>query len=124
MWRGGVALLDECDMILHPLRSEMNFPIGLKQPLAMMEERVAVSQRLVDGLFAGASSVGGGDGGCDEQASEYDGVAANATLDRALREKLRAVIRDGYAAKTLQGRCGTPRMLLGCVFCISLENSA
>ena len=40
MWRGdptggggGVALLDEVDLLLHPLKSELNFPIGEKEPL-------------------------------------------------------------------------------------------
>jgi len=28
LWRSGVLLLDEVDMVLHPLRSELNFPIG------------------------------------------------------------------------------------------------
>ena len=30
---GGVALLDEVDLLLHPLRSELNFPIGKKEQL-------------------------------------------------------------------------------------------
>ena len=30
---GGALMLDEVDMILHPLKSELNWPLGLKQPL-------------------------------------------------------------------------------------------
>ena len=29
LFRNGVMLLDEVDLILHPLKSELNFPIGL-----------------------------------------------------------------------------------------------
>lgn len=31
LWRTGVCLVDEVDMVLHPLRSETNFPIGDKK---------------------------------------------------------------------------------------------
>ena len=30
MFRDGVLLMDEVDMLLHPLKSELNFPIGKK----------------------------------------------------------------------------------------------
>ena len=33
IFRGGVLLLDEVDLILHPLKSELNWPLGLKTPL-------------------------------------------------------------------------------------------
>jgi hypothetical protein len=26
--RGGICLLDEVDLLLHPLKSELNFPVG------------------------------------------------------------------------------------------------
>ena len=29
--QGGIALLDEVDLLLHPLKSELNFPIGQRQ---------------------------------------------------------------------------------------------
>jgi hypothetical protein len=28
MWRKSVLIMDEVDMLLHPLKSELNFPIG------------------------------------------------------------------------------------------------
>ena len=52
LWSDGVALLDECDLLLHPFRSETNFPIHEKSPLAMMLERTEVAERLIDGFFA------------------------------------------------------------------------
>ena len=33
LMKGGVLLLDEIDVILHPLRSELNWPLGRKVPL-------------------------------------------------------------------------------------------
>ena len=29
LFRGGVLLLDEVDLVLHPLKSELNWPLGL-----------------------------------------------------------------------------------------------
>lgn len=31
--RAGVLLLDEVDLLLHPLRSELHWPLGARQPL-------------------------------------------------------------------------------------------
>jgi hypothetical protein len=33
LWQQSVLLMDEVDVLLHPLRSELNFPIGHKQVL-------------------------------------------------------------------------------------------
>jgi hypothetical protein len=33
LFRTGALLLDEVDLILHPLKSELNWPIGVKLPL-------------------------------------------------------------------------------------------
>lgn len=33
MFRNGVLLVDEVDLVLHPLRSELNFPVGNKDAL-------------------------------------------------------------------------------------------
>lgn len=35
LFRRGVALIDEVDMVMHPLRSELNFPIGDKSRVPM-----------------------------------------------------------------------------------------
>lgn len=51
LFSGGVALLDECDLLLHPLKSEMNFPMHHRQPLQLLEERADICERLVDGIF-------------------------------------------------------------------------
>ena len=37
--RKGFAILDEVDMLLHPLRSELNIPLGDREPLDLEEMR-------------------------------------------------------------------------------------
>ena len=32
LWRGAVAVIDEVDIVLHPLRSELNWPLGDRHP--------------------------------------------------------------------------------------------
>ena len=47
----GIALLDEVDVILHPLHSELNFPIGEKQQLPLSPQRWQLPFHLLDSLF-------------------------------------------------------------------------
>ena len=47
----GVLLLDEVDQLLHPLRSELNFPTGPKVPLELKEIRWELPMYLTDGVF-------------------------------------------------------------------------
>ena len=53
MFNKGVMLLDEVDLILHPLKSELNFPIGEKFDLDGAEEgeRWSLPIHLFDALF-------------------------------------------------------------------------
>lgn len=48
---GGVALLDEVDVILHPLKSELNFPIGEKKPLALTPLRYLFAIHLLNAVL-------------------------------------------------------------------------
>ena len=41
MFESGVLIMDEVDVLLHPLRSELNFPIGDKLPIDMAGLRCA-----------------------------------------------------------------------------------
>ena len=52
-FREGVLLLDEVDMVLHPLKSELNFPIGEKFDLDGADggERWSLPAHLVDAIF-------------------------------------------------------------------------
>ena len=47
----GILLLDEVDMLLHPLRSELNFPIGEKFPLQPSPTRWDLPIHLLDAIF-------------------------------------------------------------------------
>lgn len=53
LFKEGVMLLDEVDLILHPLKSELNFPIGDKHDLDGSEEgeRWGLPIHLLDALF-------------------------------------------------------------------------
>ncbi len=54
----GALLMDEVDLVLHPLKSELNFPIGTKEPLDLTQNRSGRGLRwqlpwhLLDALFA------------------------------------------------------------------------
>ncbi|TPP41495.1 hypothetical protein CGC20_3525 [Leishmania donovani] len=52
LWKRGVLIMDEVDVLLHPLRSELNFPIGLKHPIDMSGPRWLLPIHLLDGIFA------------------------------------------------------------------------
>ena len=45
-----VLMLDEVDMILHPLKSELNFPIGEKEPLHGSPSRWDFAVHLLDAM--------------------------------------------------------------------------
>jgi hypothetical protein len=47
----GVALVDEVDLVLHPLRSELNFPIGPTEALALSPRRWTLPMHLLDAVF-------------------------------------------------------------------------
>lgn len=57
LFRSGVLLLDEVDLILHPLKSELNWPIGIKDPIDFSRSRLGVGLRwqiqwhLLDPIF-------------------------------------------------------------------------
>jgi hypothetical protein len=53
MWKAGVLIMDEVDVLLHPLRSELNFPIGHKYPIDLSGYRWDLPIFLIDAIFAG-----------------------------------------------------------------------
>ena len=46
-----LLVLDEVDLILHPLKSELNWPLGKRKPLDFGASRWAVPFHLLDALF-------------------------------------------------------------------------
>jgi hypothetical protein len=57
LFNSGVLLLDEVDLILHPLKSELNWPIGLKDPIDYSRSKLGIGLRwdmqwhLIDAIF-------------------------------------------------------------------------
>ena len=58
MMKEGVLLMDECDVLLHPLRSELNFPIGHKYPIDLSGYRWELPIFLLDAVFSGETKNG------------------------------------------------------------------
>ncbi|KAH8066222.1 hypothetical protein JL722_639 [Aureococcus anophagefferens] len=89
LFKGGVAIVDEVDLVLHPLKSELNFPIGDKVPLDFSPERWQLAIHMLDAVFSyetGASSVG------------FD----ESVLARKVLGDLRRAIDDGFRRRALQ----------------------
>merc|ERR1712137_350933 len=51
LWKQGVLIMDEVDVLLHPLRSELNFPIGNKQAIDLSGYRWDLPIHMFDALF-------------------------------------------------------------------------
>ena len=54
LWHGGALFLDEVDVLLHPLRSELNFPIGNKHAIDLAGQRWGLPMFLFDAVFSAA----------------------------------------------------------------------
>ncbi|GBG26808.1 Hypothetical Protein FCC1311_030302 [Hondaea fermentalgiana] len=92
MWRDGVLIMDEVDVLLHPLRSELNFPIGLKDPIDMSGFRWDLPIHLLGAFFPEAREI---------LKSFFPEVEmqdhANSILD-----EIDAVVEAGYDSHALQ----------------------
>jgi hypothetical protein len=89
LFRSGVLIMDEVDLILHPLKSELNFPIGPKLDLDFAPLRWKLPIHLLDAIFyadGGSLSVGFKE--------------SNRALD--VLEKLKEVVVEGYKQRALQ----------------------
>ena len=57
IFREAVEIMDEVDTLLHPLKSELNWPLGLKEPLDFTRSRAgnglrwSLPSHLLDALF-------------------------------------------------------------------------
>eukprot|EP01051_Picozoa_sp_SAG22_P015501 SAG22_NODE_2033_length_3106_cov_1.734952_1_plen_1010_part_01 len=91
----GVLILDEVDMILHPLKSELNWPLGEKKPLDLTQNRAGFGLRwnipyvLMDAILFGS---------CGKTTLDVsDSREATECL-----HKLKAVVEQGCDMKYLQ----------------------
>ena len=99
MWRAhGVLLLDEVDVLLHPLKSELNFPIGDKQPLHFAPFRWDFPLDLLE-FIRQATTAATTD---VEQASVSAASSNGLDTDAGLLAELTGIIRDGVAESTVQ----------------------
>ena len=105
VFRGSALLLDEVDLVLHPLKSELNWPLGFKQPLDFTTSAERPGRRwslaffLLDALFytrSGALSV-------EDIEPQHDPRVAS------LLAELRRVVEIGFEEQVLQA---TPHLLL------------
>jgi hypothetical protein len=90
LFKEGIMLLDEVDLILHPLKSELNFPVGEKYDLDGSEdgERWDLPIHLFDALF-------------------YTNCGTVSTYEQRgsaleILEKLKSAVSDGIEKRHLQ----------------------
>lgn len=76
------------DLLLHPLRSELNFPIGDKHPLPASPDRWNCAIHVLDAIFVGSS----------EMSVEFHESARA----KAILSQLKAVLEQGYSQRKLQ----------------------
>jgi len=87
MWKQGVLIMDEVDVLLHPLRSELNFPIGLKDPIDMSGFRWDLPIHLLSAFFP----------------ETRDGnELANSEALAALLQEIDTIVEEGYREHSLQ----------------------
>ena len=101
VWRGAVAVIDEVDMVFHPLRSELNWPLGDRHPLDFEPSRWELPMRLLDAVLAVDPSA------TQTLVSEPGGVtslngAKLISREVELLDALRSAVQRGVASKQLQ----------------------
>jgi hypothetical protein len=127
LWRNGVMMMDEVDVLLHPLRSELNFPIGLKYPIDMSGARWNLPMHLLSAVFPNGQhqsvqgdAMDGGDHDRQKASVLYGLPHVEVTYTpteltfvtsslQNTHEQLQAVIQRGLSSKALQRE---PHMVL------------
>jgi len=102
LMRKGVLLLDEVDMILHPLKSELNWPIGEKEPLDFTRSsfgfglRWKVPYHLLDAVFYASGT--------------HRTINFNESREALIvLESIKMAVKSGIEQRVIQT---TPRLLL------------
>ena len=102
LWRQGALVLDEVDWLLHPLKSELNWPLGQREPLDFSKSvslgagvRWHLPFQLLDGLFLALHGLGA-------DSRVVTGVAPPSTKALAAAEALRYAIEDGRREHDVQ----------------------
>jgi hypothetical protein len=95
LWKSGVLVMDEVDVLLHPLRSELNFPIGHKQPIDLAPDRWELPIFVIDSIFSHTY------GHVSEQLLNGSWTALGSSAQDILDDISKA-ITSGYKAHALQ----------------------
>jgi hypothetical protein len=88
LWGNGTLLLDEVDLLLHPLRSELNYPTGHMKLLELTAERCAIGLRLLNSILAAAQVVIAKGARSEGRAEEQQKGAGERELEEQLRTGL------------------------------------
>jgi hypothetical protein len=102
IFRSGALLLDEVDLLLHPLKSELNWPIGQKDPIDYSRTKLGIGLRwdmqwhLLDAIFY--------------HSTKKMSVAFKDSREAiSILENISLVIQQGIASKFMQR---TPHLVL------------
>jgi len=107
LFDAGLLIMDEVDLLLHPLKSELNFPISEKSPLDFSPERWTCAIHALDAVFfveRGSMSVGFRESGrAHTVLAELSGVIAEGYRCRALQRSPHLVLLnpDWYVERML-----------------------
>ena len=101
LWRAGVLIMDEVDVLLHPLRSELNFPIGAKFPIDLAPFRWDFPMFLFDALYFKTTGRVTSSSVLLEVSPEGKGDGTGG-VDVKLLEEISVCIQQGYATHAFQ----------------------
>lgn len=94
IWRGAVAIIDEVDIVLHPLKSELNWPLGDRHALNFAPVRWELPWYLISAILR-----------IQEDTPSPPPSSADRTYSEkelALLARLRKVVSAGQEQKLLQ----------------------
>lgn len=97
LWKGSHLLMDEVDLILHPLKSELNYPLGQRAPLDFTDNKAGKGLRyelpfyLLDALYFAT-----------EGKMMNTGSAKDSRQMSIILDKLKAAVKAGQADRSIQ----------------------
>eukprot|EP00466_Bigelowiella_natans_P001199 jgi/Bigna1/76726/fgenesh1_pg.43_\ len=97
LWGKGCLIMDEVDLLLHPLRSELNFPVGEKKRLDLFGPRWHLPIHLLEGIFFAKSG------------SLSSAALAESKHGKKLAQQISYAIQKGISEKSFQS---TPHLVL------------
>ena len=99
VWRASLAVVDEVDLVFHPLRSELNWPLGDRLHLDFAPTRWALPMHMLAAFLAAAAATSA------DPPPDAKGKGREAEAEAALR----AAVVEGLRTKVLQS---TPHVVV------------